>query len=280
MEERNIVPADEPVVESASATTDHEHNRAGAAPVVGVACALVVLCLLGFGIGGCVSSALMAAVPPYSYWDNWDDGYGWDDNYGWDDGYDWDGHGSDHGFGLNDHALGASLTLERGLASYIDQCDGSLNELVSATDYAGTPAAVRDWAKGLCTLDADANDAVVSLLRPALASAEDGDDDAAAEAVRKAQEKAVETATKASELSSALPEGASGRGARLLSKAALAVSERWDCAAEALDDLAKAADGAKGTSLGSFEDTCEDGIDAMVGEGYDNLMEALELSAA
>ncbi|MEY8436796.1 hypothetical protein AAK967_03500 [Atopobiaceae bacterium 24-176] len=278
MEDKNIVPANDPVVESASASTDHEHNRAGAGPVIGVACALVVLCLLGFGIGGCVSSVLMAAVPPYSYWDDWGNGYDWDDSYGWDDDYGRDG--SDNGFGLGDHASNAELTLEDGLTSYVNRYDGSLDDLVSATDYAGVPAPVRDWAKGLCTLDADTNDAVISLLRPALASAEDGDEGTAAEAVKKAQAKAQETAAKASELSSALPEGADGRVARLLSKAALAVSERWDCASEALGDLARAADGAKGTSLGDFEDTCEDGLGAMADEGYDSLMEALELSAA
>ena len=124
MEEKHVanVPDGDPVVESASATTDHEHNHAGVGPVVGVVCALAVLCLLALGVGGCTSSLLVAGAP--YYWDL-DDGYGYDDydgwdGYGWDDDYDgWDGTSPyddwDGGLGWDDRASVDKLTLESGL---------------------------------------------------------------------------------------------------------------------------------------------------------------------
>ena len=189
MEEKHVanVPDGDPVVESASATTDHEHNHAGVGPVVGVVCALAVLCLLALGVGGCTSSLLVAGAP--YYWDL-DDGYGYDDydGYGWDDDYDgWDGTSPyddwDGGLGWDDRASVDKLTLESGLEAYVESYDVTIDDYVAASDYSGVPQGVRDWVKGLCALDATANGTVVSKLRPALASAEDGDDEAAAKAV-------------------------------------------------------------------------------------------------
>lgn len=289
MEEKHVanVPDGDPVVESASATTDHEHNHAGVGPVVGVVCALAVLCLLALGVGGCTSSLLVAGVP--YYWDL-DDGYGYDDydgwdGYGWDDDYDgWDGtspyDGWDGGLGWDDRASVDKLTLEGGLEAYVESYDVTIDDYVAASDYSGVPQGVRDWVKGLCTLDATANGTVVSKLRPALASAEDGDDEAAAKAVEEARQTAADAAVQAAGLADALPEGVEGREARLLAKAARAVAERWDDTADALAALGEAAAGNGSATLDDFEDTCREGLNTVADNGYESLMEALSLSAS
>lgn len=289
MEEKHVanVPDGDPVVESASATTDHEHNHAGVGPVVGVVCALAVLCLLALGVGGCTSSLLVASVP---YWSQ-DGGYGYDDGYGWDDGYGfgwdddgWDGtspyDGWDDGLDWGDPASAGELTLERGLEAYVGSYDVTIDDYVAASDYSGVPQGVRDWAKGLCTLDATTNGAVVSKLRPALASAEDGDDEAAVDAVEEARRTAADAAAEAAGLADALPEGVEGREARLLAKAARAVAERWDDTADALAALSEAAAGTGTATLDDFEDACQEGVDAVADDGYESLMEALDLSAS
>lgn len=290
MEEKHVAnaPDGDPVVESASATTDHEHNRTGAGPVVGVVCALAVLCLIALGVGGCTSSLLMASVPYWSldegYGYGYDDGYGWDDGYDWGDGYGWDGSGPqdgwDDGLDWGDLASAGGLTLENGLETYVSSYDVTIDDHVAASDYSGVPQGVRDWAKGLCTLDATTNGAVVSKLRPALASAEEGDDESAAEAVEEARQTAADAAAQASGLADALPEGVEGRVARLLAKAARAVAERWDDTADALAALNEAASGAGTATLDDFEDACQEGVDTVADDGYESLMEALELSAS
>lgn len=269
MEEKHVanVPDGDPVVESASATTDHEHNHAGVGPVVGVVCALAVLCLLALGVGGCTSSLLVAGVPYY-----WDLDDGWDGTSPYDD---WDG-----GLGWDDRASVDKLTLESGLEAYVESYDVTIDDYVAASDYSGVPQGVRDWVKGLCALDATANGTVVSKLRPALASAEDGDDEAAAKAVEEARQTAADAAAQAAGLADALPEGVEGREARLLAKAARAVAERWDDTADALAALGEAAAGNGSTTLDDFEDTCREGLNTVADDGYESLMEALSLSAS
>lgn len=267
-------------VESASATTDHEHNWAGAFPVVLTVVVLAVLCLFGALVGGCTSSLVRSAVL-YDSWDRYDD-YDYFDYYddegldglGLDDGFDLDTGTDDWWEGLSGSS--APRDLEEGLALYVDDFDITVNSMVGASSYSGVPAEVRDYVQKLCSIDAKANEDVMSGLRPALATVEGGGAPAGAkEAIASARDRARKAAEEVAALAAPT---ADKKVSRLLADAASEVEDRWNDAADALDALGLAADEDDGESLAEFDD-CLDGARSSLFDAGLDLMDALDAAA-
>ena len=187
-------PTNEPVIESASATTRPEDNRSGAAPYVIVAVALVAACVVATTLGSALLSVAQLAVASRGSSDNlsWDYGNGWpfeDDNGDWGDLGDspWNGEGSGNGgFGNGSRGNGSDESGEGGNSSSgqgISQREAlrydylflsvTLKDYVSANDYQGSQAAVSDFARTLAKADEEGVDQARTHIRAAAAATDD-----------------------------------------------------------------------------------------------------------
>lgn len=258
----------EPVVESASATTDHANNHATTTTwgvLIGGAIAVVVLCL---AMSSCVSSLVTAASYMYDY--GYDDygyngyGQGWDD-FDLDDlgGYlDEDGSWPNTGWGTQN-----PIQLQEGLELYLGYCDESLDLYVGASDYAGAQASVRDYVKKVCSLDNSANEQVTSLVRTALATLDANGDPSQDLGGAVAAAKDAAHQIKALEV----PSDVSSSVKAELSQGVAACQGRWETAAQALQALL---DGDE-VSQGDWRDLLAESAANPNNDAADDFLEAL-----
>lgn len=267
------VAIQEPVVESASATTDHANNHATTATwgvLIGGAIAVVVLCL---AMSSCVSSLIAAASYMYDY--GYDDygyngyGQGWDD-FELDDlgGYlDDDDSWPNAGWGAQN-----PIELQEGLELYLGYCDESLDLYVGASDYAGAQTSVRDYVKKVCSMDNAANEQVTSLVRTALATLDaNGDpsqDLGSAVAAAKDAARQIEALEVPGDVSSSVKAE--------LSQGVTACQGRWETAAHALQALLEGDD----ISEGDWRDLLAESAENPNNDAADDFLEALADSSA
>lgn len=274
-----------PPVETNSGTTDHGANHSGPFAYILTAVVLVLLVLLALGVGRCTSSVVSAAMamemgsPSYGDpWDDYDDygfGYGMPYGYdGWDglDGWeDWLNEDTDEP-GLPDAAK--DLTSADGIGNYLDYYDGSLSQVVSASDYSGASQPVADYVRGLVKSDENTANTVATELKAAEKALNDGDQSWTAHL-----DKAIEAAEAgADELAAMEPptgDDADGRTiGRLLTRARDAAQDRWMAVADQLAMLKEP----DGRTLGDFEEPIYDAVEEALDQA-DGLTRALELSA-
>lgn len=228
------------VVESASATTSPDNSNSGpfAYIIIGVTLAIVlVLSLIG---AGCTSTIITAAAQHYTststyshdpYSDMLDDLYD-DDSLSFEEWLDRYSYGMD---GYGGPSNEGPVTVSVGDALDYDLSAYSLNidQKVSASAYAGTPDAVRDFVRTLLSVDADCTNRLAACLNVAAT-----DEAARADKLNEAKAICDEAHNAINDL--ALPElenDSNGEVKDLLGTAKDHAIKRWDSLREELDLL-------------------------------------------
>ncbi len=167
----------QPVVESASATTSPD-NKSGAAPYVIVGVVLACLLFLAAGVGnlvGTFGSLALSQSRDYGsigdLLDELDDGSGYDSQApGNGSGYDSQapGNGSRRGRGS-----GGELTQDYVLSYNYQSLSESVSDYVFASDYAGAQEGASTFVRALAKLDDEYLNQTVGHLRTAAAASDD-----------------------------------------------------------------------------------------------------------
>lgn len=167
----------QPVVESASATTSPD-NKSGAAPFVIVGVVLACLLFLAAGVGNLVGTFGSLALSQSGDYgsigdllDELDDGSGYDSQApGNGSGYDSQapGNGSRRGRGS-----GTELTQDYVLSYNYQSLSESVSDYVFASDYAGAQEGASTFVRALAKLDDEYLNQTVGHLRAAAAASDD-----------------------------------------------------------------------------------------------------------
>lgn len=198
---RGSEPNDKPI-ETASATTSHDNSNSGPFAYVITAVVLVLSIIMSLAASGCISYAIATAAHEYSNgrpgtqlpdiddFDNLEDldelleRYYGDSNPTSSDRNTTTDHGSNAGSsGSSTTSVGDALDFD--LAAY----GQSIDSMVSASSYAGTPAEVRDFVRDLVSKDRTFADAVCASLNSAAL-----DEGARAGKISEAKDKCAEAA--------------------------------------------------------------------------------------
>jgi hypothetical protein len=165
----------DPIIESASATTDHVNNKSGVAAYVIAGVVVAVLCLLTLSMTSCMSSILDAYEydDAYGYGSGSSNGYGNSYGYGNNNGYG--SYGSDSDSSSNSYGSSSSDTLTQGSVLSYDLMlyDYSITDEVAATSYSGAQASVADFSRAIVKIDKEANAKLVTHLRVAASATDD-----------------------------------------------------------------------------------------------------------
>ncbi|MDD3486148.1 MAG: hypothetical protein PHI26_05915, partial [Atopobiaceae bacterium] len=172
--------AQEEVIETASATTDSEHNRSGYAAYVIVVAVIAACLLLASGISSCVSAvfgAMLGSEYGSSSSNDYGDGYGY--GYGSesepDTGSLEDLLGGDSSTGQGADVTKESLTQENALYYDLYLYTYDISSEVAATDYSGATSNVSTYVRSLVSVDDEADTAVASHLNAAAKAGDDTD---------------------------------------------------------------------------------------------------------
>lgn len=231
--------SNKPKFETASATTDPENSNSGPFAYVVTAVCLggaLVLGLIGAGCTSLVLSTAMQDQPsmsgdpssstsmPYPYGNDQSSPFGNDDT-GLEDleelfNYYGLPYGSTNGQGSTSGTSSSTDVLDYQLAPYGD----NLDDCVGANSYAGTPAEVREFVRGVVQSDKDYTKEVVNLMYDAARN-----EDARTDSLTKAAEKCAEASKAFSELEvPKVEKDKDGTVGDLLGSAKSKVVERWN----------------------------------------------------
>ena len=166
VDERNDRNTERPVIETASATTSPENAKSGSLPYVITGITLAFLTVFSLVMGGCMSflfnevaldmendaTEYPVSVDDYEdFWDEYDE---------FMNDYDIVPPTTEHS---NDPTATVADVLDFDLAAYTT----SLSSEVSASSYAGTPAAAREFTRSVIAVDDDYSSQVVACLNEA-----------------------------------------------------------------------------------------------------------------
>lgn len=219
----------QPYVESASGTTNPDNGNSGPAAYVIAAVAAAVLLLSLGTLASCAKEVLATAVETYGdevLNEFTDDGFGFEDDY--DDLTDEELEKQFKEYLENRESGGSEvdtsepeLSLSEALAQNLALYGDTIDDGVSASDYAGVDDDTRSFVRSLANLDSEAASTVVRHLR---AAARAEGEETLAEV-----ELALDTADQTAESLAALdvPEGMSDAQAELLAGAREAAAKRW-----------------------------------------------------
>ncbi len=147
----------EPIIESASATTSPDNKNSGPAAYVIAGVSAVLLILASYGLSSCASSLVgYALVSDMAYSD---DMYDYDEYYDYDDEYYLDENDTS--------STSGSLSVEEALSLELAAYDSYLDDSISAFDYAGASSDVSDYVRSLVNADSNAMDSLYATLRSA-----------------------------------------------------------------------------------------------------------------
>lgn len=162
-----VAPATTPVVESASATTSADNKNSGYTAFIITGITLVVICLLSWSIGGCVSSVISTAANQYA--DSEYDSYGYGYGYGSDNGFD-----SSNGYGSSKTTGSEALNVDDVLQmTSLDISGDGISDLIYSAEYAGSQAAVSDYVKKISDSDKQSTDDLIKHWRAAAAATDE-----------------------------------------------------------------------------------------------------------
>lgn len=160
-----------PVIESASATTSPDNANSGNVAYILTAGAILLAIGLCMGLWNCTSSIVEAAVRSHGaeIVEQFENSLG-DGSDGSEYGYRSNGSSGDDGSSSRGGSTGSSLSVDDAIDLNLDLYSNNIGANISASDYAGTPEAMRSFVLSVVHTDQSHNSQVIADLNAASAA--------------------------------------------------------------------------------------------------------------
>lgn len=168
-----------------------------------------------------------------------------------------------------------TLTIENGLAEYLNCYDKSLADEIDAIDYSGAGSEITNMVKSLVKIDDDTTDDVISKLRVASLSLDNKDSETAKENIQQA----IATANEAVKSCESIKSTNHGNGSSRTDyrEAISKVSNRWKVVSEQLTYLMS--DNISSSTLAEFDKPLYKATSEVYDDAADELKDILESAA-